>query len=260
MKPHALVTNDDGIESAFLHTLVEALTQDFDVSVAAPAFEQSWIGRAISRRRQVEVIQSASHFPAHVQAWAVDGTPTDCINIALGNLLQRPADIVISGINIGYNTTETLILSSGTVAGAIEGAQWGLPAVAFSKCVPNHLFEGIRDANGQTEGDFSESLKSAAAHARKLTCEVYQNPPEAGKVVNINFPEVTHADSPVEETFPAKIRLGSFYVESAPGKYSFRFSEGKIIDPHPQSDRAALERGSISRSLLDFSQISQYQG
>ena len=208
----------------------------------------------------MEVIRSASHFPEHIQAWAIDGTPTDCVNIALGNLLQRPADIVISGINIGYNTTETLILSSGTVAGAIEGAQWGLPAVAFSKCVPHHLFAGIRDANGQTEGDFSASLTLAAEHARKLAGEVYRNPPEPGKVVNINFPAITLADSPVEETVPAKIRLGSLYVESAPGKYSFRFSEGKIIDPHPQTDRAALQRGSISRSLLDFSQISQHEG
>ena len=259
MKPHALVTNDDGIESAFLHCLVEALSIDFDISVAAPAFEQSWIGRAISRRKEVEVIRSASHFPKGIDAWAVSGTPTDCVNIALGNLLERPADIVVSGINIGYNTTETLILSSGTVAGAIEGAQWGLPAVALSKCVPNHLFAGIRDAKGKTEGAFSKSLKIAAEHARRLTTEIYHQPPTAGHVVNINFPSATRVDSQVEDTFPAKIRLGSFYEESSPGKYSFRFSEGKILDPHPQSDRATLQRGSISRSVLDFSQISQYR-
>ena len=101
MKPHALVTNDDGIESAFLHRLVEALLPDFQVSVAAPAFEQSWIGRAISRRREVEVIQSPSIFPSGVDAWAISGTPTDCVNIALGNLLPKLPDIVISGINIG---------------------------------------------------------------------------------------------------------------------------------------------------------------
>ena len=127
MKPLALVTNDDGIDSAFLHRLVEALAKDFEVAVAAPAFEQSWIGRAISRRTEVEVIPSPSHFPSGVQAWAVSGTPTDCVNIALGNLLDRQPDIVVSGINIGFNTTETLILCSGTIAGAMEGAQWGLP-------------------------------------------------------------------------------------------------------------------------------------
>ena len=256
-KPFALVTNDDGIDSAFLHRLVEALVNDFEVAVAAPAFEQSWIGRAISRRREVEVIQSPAHFPEGVQAWAVSGTPTDCVNIALGNLLDRKPDIVVSGINIGFNTTETLILSSGTVAGAMEGAQWGLPAIAFSKCVPNHLFEGIRDANGQTEGAFSESLQTAAEHARRMTLELLAKPEAEGNVVNVNFPAETKADSPVESTFPAKLKLGSFYREVSPGKYSFHYSDGIVMGNDPKSDRAALERGSISRSVLDFSRIGQ---
>ncbi|ADE55425.1 5'/3'-nucleotidase SurE [Coraliomargarita akajimensis] len=255
MKPYALVTNDDGIESAFMHRLVEALVPNFEVAVAAPAFEQSWIGRAISRRREVDVIHSPSLFPNSVQAWAVSGTPTDCVNIALGNLLERKPDIVISGINIGFNTTETLVLCSGTVAGAIEGANWGIPAVAFSKCVPEHLFERIRDANGRTEGDFDSSLACACEHARRLSLELLAQPAADGNVVNINFPPLTQSDSPVETTFPAKLYLGSFYQEVSPGKYRFRYSDGIVQDTHPKSDRAALDRGSISRSVLDFSRI-----
>ncbi len=135
MKPHALVTNDDGIESAFLHRLVDALLPDFRVSVAAPAFEQSWTGRSMTRHGEIEAIHSPSIFPEGVEAWAISGTPTDCVNIALGNLLPEKPNIVLSGINIGFNTTETLILSSGTIAGAIEGVLWDLPAMAFSKCV-----------------------------------------------------------------------------------------------------------------------------
>jgi 5'-nucleotidase len=257
MKPHALVTNDDGIESIFLHRLVDALLPDFDVSVAAPAFEQSWIGRAVSRHGEVEVIHSPSIFPKGVDAWAISGTPTDCVNIALGNLVKAQPDIVLSGINIGYNTTETLILSSGTVAGAIEGALWGLPAIAFSKCVPNHLFEQIQSAKGQTEGDFTDSLIAAANHARHIALDTLQHPPRSGTVVNINFPASTSADSPTEETVPAKIHLGSLYAETSPGKYSFRYSDGITLEPDPQSDRAALERGSISRSILDFARIGQ---
>jgi 5'-nucleotidase len=257
MKPHALVTNDDGIESIFLHRLVEALLPDFDVSVAAPAFEQSWIGRAVSRHGEVEVIRSPSYFAEGVDAWAISGTPSDCVNIALGNLLQRSPDIVLSGINLGFNTTEALILSSGTVAGAIEGALWGLPAVAFSKCIPNHLFEGIQQRKGQTEGAFSTSLGHASEHARRIALETLKNPTPTGTVVNINFPVSTVADSPTEETVPAKIRLGSLYRESSPGKYSFRYSDGMTVKPNPQSDRAALERGSISRSILDFARIGQ---
>jgi 5'-nucleotidase len=223
--------------------------------VAAPAFEQSWIGRAISRHQEIEVLCGASHFPAEVTAWAINGTPTDCVNIALGHLLERPADAVVSGINIGYNTTETLILSSGTVAGAMEGAQWGLPAIAFSQCVPFKDFESIRDSKGQTTGAFAESQEAAAQHAATLTAELLAAPPSAGQVINVNFPEHTTEASEVKATVPAKVQLGSFYEQCGPGKFRFRFNEGRSLEENEQSDRAVLSQGHISRSRLDFSRI-----
>jgi 5'-nucleotidase len=253
MKAHALVTNDDGIESAFLHRLVEALIPYFRVSVAAPVLEQSWTGRSMTRHGELEAIPSSSHFPDGVDAWAISGTPTDCVNIALGNLLPEKPDIVLSGINIGFNTTESLILSSGTVAGAIEGVLWDLPAMAFSKCVPNHLFEKIRDAKGQTDGAFNASLTSAAAHATRMAVETLAAPEM--DVVNVNFPVETAADTPIIDTFPAKLQLGSLFAESSPGKFTFRYSDGFVSDPDPNTDRAVLESGHISRSLLDFSRI-----
>jgi 5'-nucleotidase len=258
MKPHALVTNDDGIESAFLHRLVEALLPYFRVSVAAPACEQSWTGRSMTRHGELEAIHSTSHFPDGVKAWSINGTPTDCVNIALGNLLAEKPDIVLSGINIGFNTTESLILSSGTVAGAIEGVLWDLPAMAFSKCVPNHLFEKIRDAKGQTEGNFNASLKAAAAHAARMAVETLAAPEKhLGIVVNVNFPVETDADTPIIDTFPAKLRLGSLFAETSSGKFTFHYSDGFVADPDPNTDRAVLESGGISRSLLDFSRIGK---
>jgi 5'-nucleotidase len=257
-KPHALVTNDDGIESAFLHRLVEALLPNFRVSVAAPAFEQSWTGRCMTRHGEIEVIHSPAYFPAEVDAWAISGTPSDCINIALGNLLPEAPDIVLSGINIGFNTTETLILSSGTVAGAIEGALWDLPAMAFSICVPNHLFDSIRDAKGQAGETFNASLKAAATHAAKMAMESLEVPTQnLGSVINVNFPEATTADTQIYETYPARLQLGSLFAETSPGKYAFSYSEGVVVDPSPNTDRAALERGCISRSLLNFSRIGR---
>ena len=257
MKPHALVTNDDGIQSAFLHRLVDALSDEFQVTVAAPAFEQSWIGRAISRRAEIEAIHSPSLFPESVDAWAINGTPTDCVNIALGNLVKRPVDIVLSGINIGYNVSETLILSSGTIAGAIEGASWRLPAVAFSKSVPEHLFEDIRKSNGRTEGEFTHSLQSAAHHACRIALETLENPPPRFNVVNINFPAKTVADTRSEETIPAKVHLGSIYRPNDSGKYVFHFSGDIEVEENEHSDLAALGRGSISRSILDFTRIGK---
>lgn len=260
MKLHALVTNDDGIESAFLHRLVEALLPSFRVSVAAPAFEQSWTGRSMTRHGEIEVIHSPSIFPEEVEAWAISGTPTDCVNIALGNLLPEKPDIIVSGINIGYNTTETLILSSGTIAGAIEGTLWDIPAIAFSKCVPNEIFDRVRDAKGQTDSNFTQSLKAAAAHAAQMALETANDREKTvGTVINVNFPAMTQPDTSIIDTFPAKLQLGSLFAETSPGKYAFRYSDGLVVDPHPSSDRSTLEDGKISRSVLNFSRIGRPQ-
>jgi len=257
MKPHALVTNDDGIDSAFMHRLVDALLDEFRVSVAAPAFEQSWIGRAMSRRDEVEVVHSPSAFEGTEDAWAISGTPTDCVNIALGHLLAEKPDIVVSGINIGYNTTEALILSSGTVAGALEGALWGLPAIAFSKCVPRDLFPEVSRSKGQTSGDFSQSLDSAARRAAQLSREAIDQPPPAGTLLNINFPPETRDDTAIVETRPAAVELGSLFEESRPGRFRFSFHDGLAVSADPDTDRAALDAGHISRSVLDFSKVGR---
>ena len=143
------------------------------------------------------------------------------------------------------------------MAGAIEGALWNLPAIAFSKCVPNHLFANIQQSKGQTEGALTDSLSAAAEHARRIALETLKQPPAKGTVVNINFPASTNTDSPTEQTVPAKVHLGSLYAQSSPGKYSFRYSDGITFEPDPQSDREALERGSISHSILDFARIGQ---
>ncbi len=247
------MTNDDGIASGFLHALVGSLLDAFEVRVVAPAEEQSWIGRAVSRRGEI-LVEEAPDFPLPCPAWRVHGTPTDCVNLALGNLLEKRPDIVVSGINLGYNTTETLILSSGTVAGAIEGALWGLPAVAFSKVIPSHAFDGLHRANGRASGAFAESLETAATHARRMALEILERP-TPGCVVNINFPAATRADSPVEETRLARVFLGSLYRQVAPGRYIFAYTEGQVLEEDPQSDRACLARGAISRSCLDFRRI-----
>lgn len=257
-RPHALVTNDDGIDSAFLHALVEALLPHFKVSVAAPATEQSWTGRSMTRHGEIVVKERVDLFPKDVGAWSIAGTPSDCVNIALGNLIKETPDIVLSGINIGFNTTETLILSSGTVAGAIEGILWDLPAVAFSQCVPGPIFDQIRDANGHSDDAFAASLKVAASHAAQIALDTLANSEiYLGTVLNVNFPPDTKTDTEIVETFPAKLKLGSLFTEDRPGVFSFRYSDGTVVESHPNSDRDVLASGRISRSQLNFSRIGK---
>lgn len=258
-KYRALVTNDDGIHSVFLKRLVEALLPHFTVSVAAPKKEQSWIGRAISRHSDIHVEKNDTLFPKEVEAWSLTGTPSDCVNIALGHLLPSPPDIVLSGINLGYNTTEILILSSGTIAGAIEGSLWGIPSIAFSQAIPNALYSEISTNHGQTDERFSSVIQASSEKAAQLALNTVQQPPQKGIVLNINFPDSMNPGASTEKTQPAKIHLGSLYAETEKGHFHFQYSEGKRLCTNSQSDRDALNRGNISISELDFSQIGRTQ-
>ncbi|MFL2848173.1 MAG: 5'/3'-nucleotidase SurE [Coraliomargaritaceae bacterium] len=255
----ALVTNDDGIDSFFLQHLVEALLPRFTVSVAAPKTEQSWIGRAISRHSDIHVEENMDIFPKGVEAWSLTGTPSDCVNIALGHLLSSPPDIVLSGINLGYNTTEILILSSGTIAGAIEGTLWGIPSIAFSQAIPNALYSEISENKGQTDEGFNSVIQASAKKAAQLALETIQQPPNKGTVLNVNFPDTMNAETGIERTQPAKIHLGSLYKEVKKDCFRFQYSEGKRLCANSQSDRDVLSRGNVSVSELNFSQIGRPQ-
>ena len=199
-KPRALLTNDDGISCRFLQVFVEALAEVFDLSVVAPSDEKSWIGKAMSRIGQVAV---KPYEGLNCPAWSVNGTPADCVNLALGNLLSRKPDIVISGINIGLNTTLPMILSSGTVAGALEGACWGLPALASSLAVPNDLYQELKKNGGRMGGEKEDSLRIAAEVSAKMATDVLDAPQEDFTVHNVNFPLPVRPDTPVERTAPA---------------------------------------------------------
>jgi len=252
MPPVILVTNDDGIDSHFLRVLVEALrTAGLAPVVAAPAGEQSWISRALSRRRQVEV---TAHPEFGGPAWTIDGTPTDCVNIALGHLLaERPA-AVVSGINLGENASLPYLLASGTVAGALEGALWGLPALAFSMQLPAARLEEIRHARGRVQGKFAESLLCAAGRAAEFVRQRLKQPhPDTGPTVhNINFPSITTAVTPVVDTRPGHLRLGRLFQRESPSHFSFRYTDAHEKEDADDADHTVLLRGCISHSVIDY--------
>jgi 5'-nucleotidase len=129
-RPRILVTNDDGITSPGLHALSGQLRRIGEVTIVAPDAERSAVGHAITTRSPLRVIDFRRGRD-HV-GYAVDGTPADCVKIALGAICseQRP-DLVVSGINLGPNTA-TNIIYSGTVSAATEARILGVPSIAVS--------------------------------------------------------------------------------------------------------------------------------
>jgi 5'-nucleotidase len=259
MPKHLLITNDDGIESAFLHAIAGALAKRFRISVAAPKCEQSWIGRAVSRRGEVSV-ETYDELPW--EAWSIDGTPTDCVNIALANLLPERPDAVVSGINIGYNTTTQLIYSSGTVAGALEGAFWGLPAIAVSQEIPDDIFWEVSKAKGKMPADWQPLLEANAAHAASTITAMLENGDLAGRngdavVHNLNYPSEPLSPYRTVRTVPAPLREMSFFDSTGNGGYAFRFRHGSDRESPHRTDREALAAGEVSHSILNFSALGR---
>lgn len=123
-----LVTNDDGIETEGIRALSEALTQIGDVTVVAPLNEQSAVSRSITFRSPLRVKEKSYPLP---DSYAVTGTPSDCVFLALHHLMGSRPDLLVSGINTGPNLGDD-VLYSGTVAGALEGALNGIPSIAVS--------------------------------------------------------------------------------------------------------------------------------
>ena len=124
-KPLILLANDDGVNSEGLHVLWDALSELGEIVTVAPRFEQSAASHAITIRKPIKVEKLGDHF------YAVHGTPADCIVVAVYGILERRPDIVVSGINLGYNLGEDVIYS-GTVAAAREAALMGISALAVS--------------------------------------------------------------------------------------------------------------------------------
>ena len=165
MKKRILVTNDDGVRSEGILALADALRPLGDVTIVAPLNEASAIGHALTLRR-----------PLHLEQWgeqiyAVDGTPTDCVNIAVTKVLDGMPDLVVSGINKGWNIGDD-VTYSGTVAGALEGALLGVPSIAVSLQFTREAF------------DFGPAASAAALYARA----VLDNGLPPRTLLNINVP------------------------------------------------------------------------
>lgn len=164
-RPRILVTNDDGIYSEGLRKLAGVLRQLGEVIIVAPDREQSAASHALTLNRPLRLLQLEAN------EYIVDGTPTDCVNLAVLYLLKdhRP-DLVVSGINFGPNLGDD-VTYSGTISAAFEGALLNIPSIAFSALVGEHF-----------------SFDRNAEFAARLVSWALAREPDAQIVLNVNFP------------------------------------------------------------------------
>ena len=169
-----LLSNDDGILSPGLLALAKGLSDEHEITIAAPDSERSAVSHAITFTLPLRVNEAKLQGLEGVQAYAVNGTPADCIKVALGNLCEWP-DMVISGINIGANKG-TDVFYSGTVSAAMEGALLGIPSIAISNI------------------SYRPSRFEASVEAVKYTMALMERDRYRSMLMNVNAPDAQAAD------------------------------------------------------------------
>jgi 5'-nucleotidase len=172
--PTILVTNDDGISAPGIKTLYKTLKSFCDVYVVAPETEQSAVAHALTLHRPLRIERIGKN------RYYVNGTPTDCVIIAVSKLLPKKPDIIVSGINNGANLGDD-ITYSGTVAAAIEGTLLGVPSIALSLMRKNRNSDGFRKS--------AAKLQLAAEFAKELTLKVLDKGLPEDTLLNVNVPD-----------------------------------------------------------------------
>jgi len=234
-----LVANDDGIDSPGIRALAKALKSLGDVWVVAPERAQNSMGRAITLHKPLRLTKVGR------QMFSVNGTPSDCITLAAGQLLkEQDLDLVVSGINKGLNLGDD-VTNSGTVAAALEGAIRGIPSMAVSM-------------DGQNRFRFALGAKIALQVANMVS----KNGLPADTMLNVNIPDLQAKSlKGMKLTSLCRRQYKNPVVEKTDprgGKYYWIAGEQVSWNRRKHSDVDAISQGFVSLTPLHFD-MTQYQ-
>ncbi|HEY4979776.1 MAG TPA: 5'/3'-nucleotidase SurE [Candidatus Acidoferrum sp.] len=225
-----LITNDDGYQAAGLRALAEELRSFAQVTIVAPSWERSGAAQSLTLRQPIVCHKIAE------DEWAVDGTPADCVIVALHKLLKEPPDVVISGINHGANLGEN-VYYSGTVGAAREAVIHHVPGLAMSLC------------SKKADADFGPTARLARQVAELMLSDGLR--PQI--VLNVNVPENWGGGLRFTRQSKKITRNVLREGEDPKGRPYYWLSEQRIDrekDVDPDSDYAAIFAGDASITPL----------
>lgn len=229
--PLILVTNDDSINAKGVHELIRVLLKIGEVVCVCPEMPQSGMSMALTVNSPLMVKRLEDYHGAKM--YKVNGTPVDCVKIAVDNLLERRPDIVVSGINHGSNAAINVVYS-GTMGAAFEGCAYGIPSIGFS--LTSH------DENA----DFNPCLPMV----EKLVKLTLENGLPEGVCLNVNMPKGYSEYKGIRVVKGCKGRWDDHYVEyTDPARRPFYWLAGKYVNEEPENtdtDEWCLANGYVS--------------
>ncbi len=231
-----LVTNDDGVFSEGIRLLARALARFGEVVVVAPDREQSATGHSLTLTRPLRMQRLEEGW------YAVDGTPTDCVNLAVLSLLKdSPPDLVVSGINFGLNVGDD-VTYSGTVSATFEASLLGIPSIAFSQ----EVAEGF---------SFARSAELAAAFVETVLGEAHPR----DLLLNVNFP-AGEAKGVIFTRLGKRVYQQSVIENVDPrGRQYYWIAGTPVWQEDPGTDHAAIQDGYVSVTPLHLD-LTDYRG
>jgi 5'-nucleotidase len=247
-----LISNDDGIFALGIKTLADTLAlAGHEVIVVCPDRERSATGHGLTLHDPIRAEIVTGIFHPSIKAWSCSGTPADCVKLALGALLDKFPDFVLSGINQGANLG-TDVLYSGTVSAAMEGTIEGIPSIAFSLT------------------SFScQEFQPAADFAKTLLAHLVQQPSTESILLNINIPPVPAAEIAGVKITRQGIRryVDTFQKRVDPRGKTYYWLSGEVIQdleqpeqlhlpPDTETDVQAIKRNYITIVPLQFNLTS----
>ena len=237
-----LLTNDDGIHAPGLAAMESELQAIGEVTVIAPQIEQSGVSHTITYLTPLTCRQV--YDGERQRGWAVDGSPADCVKLAVSEFFDKPPDLIVSGINGGLNCGIN-ILYSGTVAAAIEGAFFGIPSIAVSM-----------------ERERKCQFELVAPYARQIIEKIIKSRDPNTVLFNLNFPTAAvHSAEKEVLVVPMGVRRheGTYVRRETPGGDPYFWA---TLGPPPEpteleTDITALRKGYVTLTPLDYDLTKQ---
>ena len=250
LKKIILLTNDDGIEAAGLKTLYFALSEDnlFDIRIVAPDKERSAVGHAITVFDPISV--KKEFIDGIFCGYSVDGTPADCVKLAITAIFKKKPDILISGINRGANVGENIIYS-GTVSAATEGTIYNILSVAVS-------VDSLKDTDFTFAAKFTKKLVNHLLSIKDL-------PPRT--LLNVNIPDVSESQiKGVKFTHQSDVRYRDIFIKRVDPRgrdYYWMDGEFEKVSNDEDSDYVAIKNNFISitpiqHDMTDYKKLDYF--
>jgi 5'-nucleotidase len=246
-----LITNDDGIDASGLKTLYAAFCSDkkYDVRIVAPDRERSAVGHAITVFDPISV--KKEYIDGIFCGYSVDGTPADCVKLAITAIFEKKPDILISGINRGANVGENIIYS-GTVSAATEGTIYNVPSIAVS-------LDSFKDTDYSFAAKFAKKIADLVIELNNLPVRT---------LLNINIPDAAEKDiRGVKITHQSDVKFRDIFIKRVDPRgreYYWMDGEYEVSTFDKDSDFSALRDNFISvtpiqHDMTDYGHIDYFR-